>query len=259
VFTFPIATYTGAPPFISTWKTDNAGSSTNHQITVPTVATGTYNCTVNWGDGNVSTLITTYNDAQWTHTYASIGTYTVYISGVFNGISFNNTGDKAKILNISNWGTGFNLGNEGNNFYDCTNLTITATDSPSLIGVTTLTHAFRECFLLTTVPGINSWNTSNISIMALMFANCTLWDEDISQLSIAALTDATNMLVSSAFSTTNYNKLLDSVTGWPSQVTIKHNVIFNAGSAHYNSANAIAGRAMLTGTYGWTITDGGTP
>lgn len=320
-------------PFISSWKTDNAGSANTH-IIIPTSATGTYNCVVDWGDGNTST-ITTYNDAAWDHTYSVAGTYTVKIYGVFNGIFFNNVGDKAKILNISQWGSQFRLGvAQGSYFRGCLNLTITATDILSIANTTSMFFAFTSCASLTTIPSINSWdwskitttralfnlctsynqnislNTSSLWITATamylgcttyngtqtfasvsgltdmvnmysgnsafnqslatlnsapavdrsnMLFNCSAWNQDISGFNIAAMTAASSMMSGSAFSITNYNKLLDSVTGWPSQATIQDGVTFHAGTAHYSGANAIAGHATLAVTHIWNITDGGTP
>ncbi len=371
--------------FIFTVKTDNAGTSTSTQFTMPTSSTGTYNCQVNWGDGT-SSIITTYNDAAWTHTYGGgAGTYTISISGTFVGIVFNNGGDKLKLLNISQWGTNFRIGtNQNSHFYGCTNLTITAIDRLNLTGTVSMNALFRGCTSITTIPGINRWNTSavtnmqsvfngctqfnqdlsnwntaavttmnstffgasvfnqslntwnvsqvttftsmfqnasafngnitswntasatamtgmfnganafnqnisgwntgNVTSMASMFANtaafnqpigtwntakvtsmnsmfssANVFSQDISGWSIAALTTATVMLVNRVLGDANYSLLLDSVTGWPSQATIQTGVVFSGGSNHYSGANAISGRAVLTGTKGWTITDGGTP
>ncbi|NDC25650.1 MAG: BspA family leucine-rich repeat surface protein, partial [Proteobacteria bacterium] len=63
--------------FVSTWNTNNTstGSSASNQITLPLESTGTYNFTVDWGDGTQNT-ITSGTDANRTHTYATAGTYT---------------------------------------------------------------------------------------------------------------------------------------------------------------------------------------
>jgi len=53
------------------------------------------------GDG-ASDDITTYNQAEVTHTYATSGTYNVSIYGTINGFRFANGGDKLKIINILN-------------------------------------------------------------------------------------------------------------------------------------------------------------
>ena len=74
-------------PFISTWKTDNTstGSSNNNQVRLPLMPNGAYNFLVNWGDGSINT-IASWNQAEATHTYAAIGTYTITITGYINRI-----------------------------------------------------------------------------------------------------------------------------------------------------------------------------
>ena len=94
--------------FVTTWNTENSGSATK-TIVIPTWSTGTYSCTVDWGDGKTN-YMTTYNDAAWTHIYTSTGTYTVKIYGKFVGIVFNNTGDKLKLLTVQKWGPDFRIG-----------------------------------------------------------------------------------------------------------------------------------------------------
>lgn len=164
-----------ALPFISSWKTDNAGTSTSTQITIPTVSSGTYASTVDWGDGNVE-YITTWNDARWTHTYSIAGTYTVKIYGTFTGFTFTNGGDKLKLLNISQWGI-FKFGISESNFYGCTNLTITATDIPNVTGKTHFYEMFRGCSSITTIPNLGNWDTSSMENLQTTFFGCTNFNE----------------------------------------------------------------------------------
>ena len=83
--------------FIITIKTDNTGTSNDDQFTLPWI--GTYD--VDWGDGNTETSVV---DTQ-THTYASAGTYDVAVTATTGRISFNNSNDALKLLDIKNWGT----------------------------------------------------------------------------------------------------------------------------------------------------------
>ncbi|MCJ8334929.1 MAG: fibronectin type III domain-containing protein, partial [Epibacterium sp.] len=71
--TASVTTYT---PIVLTVQTDNAGVSSSTQFAIPLVSTGTYDFFVQWGDGSTSGQITTYNDAELTHTYSSAGSKT---------------------------------------------------------------------------------------------------------------------------------------------------------------------------------------
>ena len=146
--------------FISQWKTDNPGGvSANNQIRLPLESSGTYNFTVNWGD-NSSDVITTWNQPATTHTYATPGSYTVSITGTIIGFRFANSGDKTKIINISQWGD-LRVGNNGSYFHGCSSLNSTASDALNLTGTTTLTNMFDGA---STFNGlIGNWDTSNIS------------------------------------------------------------------------------------------------
>lgn len=170
--------------FISVWKTDNTttGSSNSNQVALPLESTGTYNFSVDWGDGTIN-QITSYNDPTVTHTYSTAGTYQLTITGTIKGFSFYNPnngsyGDVRKILTIKQWGI-LNLGNNGYYFCGCNNLTITATDL-DLTGTTNLSYAFADCTSLTTVPSMNNWNTSNVISMDGMFTDAVSFNQDIS-------------------------------------------------------------------------------
>lgn len=105
---------------------------------------------------------------------------------------------------------------------------------------------------------IGTWNTSNVSNMSLMFRNNSTFNEDISGWSIASLTNASQFFTQGGLSTANYDALLDSTSGWPSQSTIQNNTTLAMATSRYTGgSNAETGRNLLTGTYGWTITDGG--
>ena len=148
--------YTAPPvpsPFIISVKTDNVGTSNNDQFTIPW--TGTYD--VDWGDGNTDTGVV---DTQ-THTYATNGTYDVSVTAASGQLNFNNTGDKAKLLDISNWGD-CTWTSVNNMFFGCSNLaTISATDSPDLSGVTKIVQTFSGCTILEC--DINHWDVSSLS------------------------------------------------------------------------------------------------
>src|SRR5689334_5804706 len=115
--------------FVTTWKTNNSGVSSNNQITIPTYDGIYYNYDINWGDGTTNTGVMGGNN---THTYSTAGVYTVRISGNFPRIYFNGSGDAPKILSIEQWGSFMNWTSFESAFYGCTNLVVNATDAPDL-------------------------------------------------------------------------------------------------------------------------------
>jgi len=166
---------TATPPalFTTEWTT----TAPSESIALP-YGTGTYTGTIDWGDGN-----TDVNDGSvTTHTYATAGTYTVIIDGDCTGWYFGTYGGSTYITSVVNWGQ-LQLGTEdsGYNFYGCPNLDLSSvSDTLDLTGVTNLDGLFYECFALTTINNINSWDTSAITTMAEMFANCSLFNQSLS-------------------------------------------------------------------------------
>ena len=86
-----------ADDFVTTWKTDNPGTSNDFSITIPTIGTG-YNYDVDWdNDGTFDELGLS---GSVTHNFGVAGTYTIRIQGAFPRIFFNYSGDRKKILSI---------------------------------------------------------------------------------------------------------------------------------------------------------------
>ena len=262
--------------FITTWKTDNPGSSASNQIQLPLDANGIYDFAVFWGDGKTS-IITQWDQSDTLHTFQESGTYDVVITGTLDGWSFMANGDCDKLINISQWGT-FSPGTMGQiaNFQECKNLTITTTDVLDLSGIEVLDLMFAGCSSLTDIPNISLWDTSNVQTTFGMFDGCTFfngdvrsWDtssiammmgmfqgaasfnQDLSGWEVYNVLNMENLLLGTAMSETNYDLLINS---WASQ-PVQPDVSFGC-SAQYTAA-AEAARTVLTDTYGWNITDGG--
>jgi surface protein len=163
--------------FVSIWDTTNTtvGSSNSNQVKLPLVSTGSYDFTVDWGDSS-SNNITTWNQAQTTHTYSSGGTYTITINGFCDGFAFQGTGDREKLLSIISFGIDTKIGPDSV-FEGCTNLNLSSlTDIPNLSG-TEGNEMFRNCTSLTTVNFINLWNTRFLNNMNNMFEGTTFNDD----------------------------------------------------------------------------------
>ncbi len=165
-------------PFTATWKTDNTsvGSSANNQVKLPFEATGIYNCVVDWGDGQ-RTPISAWNAAETTHTYVSIGTYTIKIYGKCVGFRFNNDGDRLKLLNITKWGNKFELGNSNGYFYGCANLTFSGID---ILKNPTMTNMSYMLFGCSAFNQAVNFNTIKVNTMEYMFGSCTSFNKVVS-------------------------------------------------------------------------------
>jgi hypothetical protein len=224
------------PEFIMLVKTDNAGTSASDQFTIPTSGTG-YNYDVDWGDGNTDTGLT----GTTTHTFASgAGTYTVKISGDFPGIYFNAGGDRLKLLEIQNWGNiAWNVparsnGSFRDSFESCTNLEITATDSPDLSAVTTMYYMFRQCRSMIGNSSMNNWDTSNVNNFLGCFTSTDDFNSPIGNWDMSSATNFQSMF--SAASSFNQD-----IGSWNVQNVTNANSMFNNASAFNNGGSSSIG------------------
>lgn len=171
--------------FITKWTV--SGDATDRTIALPLVNTRSegalsYNCTVDWGDGSALSTVTAYNDVNRIHTYATNGTYNVEIRGTCEGWSFNNGGDRLKIVQVVYWGDagGFNgVKYLKSGFYGCSNLTSLGTGvilpSGAGIGLDGFSNAFYGCSQLTSIPtDLFRYNTTvTTNGFRNTFRNCT--------------------------------------------------------------------------------------
>ncbi|HHB94377.1 MAG TPA: BspA family leucine-rich repeat surface protein, partial [Campylobacterales bacterium] len=183
--------------FITTWKTDNNGSSADNQISIPTASGESYNYFIDWGDGETNNSIT----GDINHTYATAGTYTVKIYGDFPRILFGNANvvtDYMKIVSIEQWGT-----NQWNSmeqaFASTTNLVGNASDKPDL-------HYWMSMYGMFAFSSFNQdigdWNVSNVYDMSYMFQgayaghryiNPSVFNQDISSWDVSNVTSMEGM------------------------------------------------------------------
>jgi len=220
--------------FIARFTTTNtsAGSSNSDQLTLPLISgtSSNYNFIVDWGDGGPTDLITTGTSASRTHTYSSPGTYTVTIqakTGNLRGWSYNNTGDRLKLIEVTKWGP-LQLGTSstGGFFYGCSNLTLTGvTGVLNVSGTTTFINAFRGCTGLTTINNVNSWNTSGITNFQSTFEGCSNFDDNIGNWNTSSATTMEYM-----FSTADKfdNLGSNSISGWNTSNVTKMGYMFYA-------------------------------
>ena len=170
--------------FITKWTV--SGNAAARTITLPLVQSRTegalsYNCTINWGDGSALSTVTAYDDSNRIHTYASNGTYNVEIRGTCEGWSFNNAGDRLKIVAVVYWGDangfgGFKYLKSG--FYGCLNLGSLGIGVilPSGTGILSdgFSRTFYGCSLATIPTDLFRYHTAvTINGFSETFRGCT--------------------------------------------------------------------------------------
>ncbi|MEE1963451.1 BspA family leucine-rich repeat surface protein [Allomuricauda taeanensis] len=167
--------------FVTTWKTDNPGISTNNQITIPTYPGTFYNYIVDWGDGTSDSNV----NGEITHTYAEPGTYQVAIAGVFPRIYFNElvlsgpiVNDSDKIISVDQWGA-INWNSMELAFAGCKKLDVLATDTPDFENVFSMTGMFANCESLLGNESFAQWDVGNVYYMGSLFKNALLFDANI--------------------------------------------------------------------------------
>ena len=163
---------------------------------MPFRTTSTVNAEVDWGDGTSDTVT---SSAEAVHTYATAGTHTITVTGTINGWSYyyaNQDGvtvNTSQMGNISQWGS-FVL-DEDVTFYNCSNLTVTATDGPTTTDAYSFGYWFANCSSLTSID-ISSWDFTNMTATANMFRNTGLVSIDLSGLDFSTITNLSNMFSS---------------------------------------------------------------
>ncbi|MBN1216190.1 MAG: DUF285 domain-containing protein, partial [Candidatus Lokiarchaeota archaeon] len=191
--------------FISVWNTTlmSTSSSSSNQVKLPLESSGNYDFLVDWGDGNNNT-ITSWNQLEVTHTYASEGVYTIRIDGTLIGWRFNDGGDKLKLLEIQQWGI-LRLGNSMCYFTGCTNLNLTTNDSLNLKGTTSLGLAFTNCTNIGSTGNLNSWDVSKVIDMYAMFWGATSFNQNIHNWSVSNVQDMGGMFAGAS----SFNQPID--------------------------------------------------
>lgn len=181
-----------ALPFISTWNTsaNSSGSSNVTSIALPLYSGGSYNFSVNWGDGSALGRVVAYNSVNATHNYNSSGIYTVSINGSVSGFRFNNAGDRLKISNVIQWGD-LNVGNNNGYFSGCSNLVSNATDALNLTGTTDFSSMFQNAFLFN--GNLSGWNVSKVITMVSTFQGATSFNQNLSTWSTSNVTSMLSM------------------------------------------------------------------
>ncbi|MEZ4960277.1 MAG: BspA family leucine-rich repeat surface protein [Saprospiraceae bacterium] len=175
--------------FVTSWNTVNSGASGYSSIMVPTYPGETYNYDVDWNNDGVFDEFGITGSV--THTFPIPGPQTIRIKGIFPRIYFNNSGDRQKLLSVSQWGN-ISWSSMESAFSGCSNLVVSATDSPDLSGVSSLKQMFRYCENLSQLAN-PSWDVSNVTDMSFMFDGCLIFNGSLNSWNVSGVTNMQGM------------------------------------------------------------------
>ncbi len=162
---------------------------------IPCVNAGTFNATVDYGDGTGSQTVTAYNDSNLTHSFATAGQHTITIDGTFPNVRFYD--DAASRVLIDEV---VDLGDVGwvtflRSFRACTNLTTFNSGTANTSSATGMNDMFFDCSSLTSLD-LSNFDTSSVTDISRMFNNCTsLTALDVSNFDTSSVTNMQSMFL----------------------------------------------------------------
>ena len=208
-------------PFITTWEPNFAPTSggTLGTVTIPVGNDmGTY--TVDWGDGT-----TTMQSGDASHTYDSLGTYSVKISGDFTQIYMGDSSpfNSAQLRSIDQWGS-IQWSSMERAFEGTEHMVYNATDAPDLTDVTDMSFMF---FRAESFDGdLSSWDVSSVTDMSLTFSGAESFNQPLNNWDVSGVTNMHRMFAGAH----HFNQPLNN---WDvSGVTNMHRMF--AGAHHFN-------------------------
>lgn len=174
----------GSTPANDNFEFTVTTTTSSESFTIPCQNVGTFDSTVDWGDGSTS-AITAYDDADLAHTYATAGDHNISISGTFANIYLNNATDRSKIKSVTNMGS---VGWLSFGFNGCSNMTSFDAGDCDTSSVTNMNNMFRDCGSLTSAD-LSSFDTSSVTSMFRMFQSCSsLTSVDLSSFDTSSCT-----------------------------------------------------------------------
>jgi surface protein len=199
-------------------------TSSPQTFTIPCQNVGTFNATVDWGDGGPTSSITAYNDADLAHSYATAGQYTITVTGTFPNIHFNNGGDRLLVDEVVDLGdVGWKALNQA--FYGCSNMTAFDGGTADTSGVTNMYAMFLNCTSLTSLD-LSGFDTASVTNMSFMFRSCS----GLTSLDVSGFNTANVTIMQSIFNGCSSLTSLD-VSGFnTASVTIMQGMFYGCSS-----------------------------
>ncbi|MEM9341226.1 MAG: BspA family leucine-rich repeat surface protein, partial [Bacteroidota bacterium] len=221
--------YTGinAQSFITNWTFDEARETiTFNALTADTVAYA-WSASPSGGRGQGSFIRSSAGEVTLEGLSIEVGDVVTLIMEPNNLQWFylNNGPDKDHLVDVVQWGT-TSWSSMQYAFYGCSNLGISALDTPDLSQVTNMRWMFSGASSFNT--DITGWDVSNVIDMAHMFSGASSFDQDIGSWDVSRV-KRMNVMFSGASS------FDQDISSWDvSQVTLMTGMFFNATSFNHD-------------------------
>lgn len=172
-------------PFESIWVTTDI----NETVTLPLPLGFDYFFVMDWGDGKTSE-ITSHDDPDRIHTFENPGPHTLIAKGLMESISFDNEGDKDKIIAVTELGD-MGWKNFSGAFHGCSQLVEVSG------GVTDQVESLFAMFFSAPLvqPDASTWDTSNVRDMSWVFGFATSANADTSGWNTAKVSSMRGMFM----------------------------------------------------------------
>ena len=211
--------------FTTTWNT-HFGAGT----TVTLALAGGVGGTIDWGDGDVTTVTT---PGPHVHDYGSDGIYTVRVAGTVTAYdSISNGGavsERQKLVSVDNWGQ-VGLTSLYFAFDEASNLNSVPNTSEGIEAVTNMMFMFSNAASFN--GDISAWDTSHVINMSYMFYNALSFNQDIGGWGTSRVTDMSYMFGTDWAGVMAFN---GDISGWDtSNVTNMERMFMNAQAFNQN-------------------------
>ena len=243
------ASYAESKPFITKWKGE-AGKElkipifgTNYKLVIKKASDNTVLKTEN-------SLTITENDSFYTYTPTEDGELLVeagpegveYIRFVWEE---EKRGSAENLLTVEQFGT-VAWKSMLQAFIYCKNMQFATTvDTPDLSNVTNMGYMFADCSTFN--QDISDWDVSNVTLMRYMFANCSAFNQNLGSWKLKNCRELG--LQNCGMSIENYSK---SLIGWAAQADINKNLLLKAYNLHFNEAAKSAHTKLMKERH-WSI------
>lgn len=238
--------------FEAVFDTTKAGITDSNTLSIPLLININRNVLIDWGDGSILQSNIT------SHTYLTAGIYTVKVYTLGCAIRYNNSGDKAKILEIKSFGNVYLI---RNGFQGCINLRLdNVTDTPQFEPTDSFVYfLFEKCTSLVTINRLNEWDLSKVFNTLSLFQNCFNFNQEIN-INIPNSASLANMFANctalnspitiNAPKCTTVQSMFQSCTNLNKNITLITSSVLTSLQAMFISASSFNSTLVISNTLG---------